>query len=319
MSDAPQLPRDRPFRFGIQAKPNTTRQALEDIARRAEDLGYSTLTMPDHFDDQFAPVPALQCAADATTTLRLGALVYDNDYKHPVVMAKELATMDVLSQGRVEIGLGAGWMESDYRASGIPYDPPGVRVSRFIEGLAVIKGALSPEPFSFAGEHYTITDYNGLPKPIQQLPPVLVGGGAPRVLKFAARNADIVGINGDLRTGKVDADVISSMSAEAVDQKIGWVTEAAAEAGRLDAIELNVRVFMNAITDDIRGATDFIAQMADQPPEMIAETPFALVGPPAKLIDDLLARRQRWGFSYVLVGQAELEDFAPVVAKLAGT
>lgn len=309
----------RPFRFGIQAKPTTSRQELQDLARRAEALGYSTLTMPDHFDDQFAPVPALQCAADATTTLRLGALVYDNDYKHPVVLAKELATMDVLSEGRVEIGLGAGWMETDYRASGIPYDPPGVRVGRFIEGLAVIKGALSPGPFSFTGDHYTITDYNGFPKPVQQLPPVLVGGGAPRVLKFAARHADIVGINGDLRTGKVDAAVIDSMSAAAVDDKLGWVVEAATDAGRLDAIELSVRVFMPAIADDVDAAIDFIAQVTDRSPEMISESPFALVGPPEKLADDLLARRERWGFSYVLVGQAELESFAPVVARLAGT
>jgi probable F420-dependent oxidoreductase len=312
-------PATRPFRFGVQVKPNTTRQALQELARRVEGLGYATLTMPDHFDDQFAPVPSLQCAADATTTLRLGALVYNNDYKHPVVLAKELATMDVLSDGRVEIGLGAGWMESDYAASGIPYDPPGVRVSRFMEGVAVIKGALSPGTFTLHGEHYTIIDYEGHPKPVQQLPPVLIGGGAPRVLKFAARHADIVGINADLRTGKIDGSTISSMSAEAVDERIRWVTEAATEAGRLDAIELNVRVFMNAITDDIRGATDFIAQLAHQPPDMIAETPFALVGPPTKLIDDLSARRQRWGFSYVIVGQDEFEDFAPVVAALAGT
>lgn len=318
MAQSP-LPVARPFRFGIQAKPTTTRHALQDLARRAEALGYATLTMPDHFDDQFAPVPALQCAADATTTLRLGALVYDNDYKHPVVLAKELATMDVLSDGRVEIGLGAGWMESDYVASGIPYDPPGVRVSRFIEGVAVIKSALSPGKFSFQGDHYTVTDYDGLPKPVQQLPPLLIGGGAPRVLKFAAHHADIVGVNADLRTGKVDGSTISSMSAQAVDEKIGWIAEAATEAGRLEAIELNVRVFMNAITDDVRGATDFIAQMAHQPPEMVAETPFALVGPPPKLIDDLRARRERWGFSYVIVGQDELEAFAPVVAALAGT
>jgi probable F420-dependent oxidoreductase len=313
------LPAARPFRFGVQVKPTTTGKALQELARRIEALGYATLTMPDHFDDQFAPVPALQCAADATTTLRLGALVFDNDYKHPVVLAKELATMDVLSDGRVEIGLGAGWMESDYAASGIPYDPPGVRVSRFIEALAVIEGALSPGKFSFQGEHYTISDYDGFPKPIQRLPPVLIGGGAPRVLKFAARHADIVGINADLRTGRIDGATINSMSAQAVDEKIRWVTDAATEAGRLDSIELNVRVFMNAITEDIRGATAFIAQMANQPPEMIAETPFALVGPAPKLIDDLRARRERWGFSYVLVGQDEFEDFAPVVAALAGT
>lgn len=312
------LPRDRPFRFGIQAKPNGSRRDLVELARKVEGLGYSALTMPDHFDDQLAPVPALQCAADATTTLRLGALVYDNDYKHPVVMAKELATMDVLSEGRVEIGLGAGWMESDYAASGIPYDPPGVRVSRFIEGLAVIKGALGPEPFSFQGEHYTITDYNGLPKPVQQLPPVLIGGGAPRVLKFAARNADIVGVNGDLRSGKVDGSVIDSMSAAAVDEKIGWITAAATEAGRLGAIELNVRVFMTAIGDDVNGATEFIAQMTSQTPELVAQTPFALIGPPPKLIDDLRARRERWGFSYVIVGQDDVEAFAPVVEALAG-
>ena len=133
MSSAP-----RPFRFGVQVNGTGTRQEWADLAQQVEGTGYSTLTMPDHFTGQLAPVPALQAAPDATSTLRLGALVYDNDYKHPVVLAKELATMDVLSDGRVEIGLGAGWMATDYEQSGIPYDPPGVRVSRFIEGLAVI-------------------------------------------------------------------------------------------------------------------------------------------------------------------------------------
>jgi probable F420-dependent oxidoreductase len=315
---ASRLPRDRPFRFGIQAKPTDSRARWVELARKAEALGYSTLTMPDHFDDQMAPVPALQCAADATSTIRLGALVYDNDYKHPVVLAKELATMDVLSDGRVEIGLGAGWMASDYAASGIAYDPPGVRISRFVEGLAVIRGALGPGPFSLAGEHYTITDYNGLPKPVQQLPPVLIGGGAPRMLKLAARNADIVGVNPDLHSGAIDRATLGSMSAEAVDQKIAWVTDAAVDAGRAEHIELNVRVFMVSITEDVSGATQLIADFARQPPEMITETPFALVGPPSKLIDDIVARRERWGFSYVIVGEDEVEQFAPVVAGLTG-
>ena len=132
-----------------------------DLARQVEDLGYSTFTMPDHFNQQLAPVPALMAAAAATERLRIGALVFDNDYKHPVVLAKELATMDVLSDGRLEIGIGAGWMASDYEASGIAYDPPGVRIDRFEEALAVIKGALAEGPFSFAGQHYTITDYDG--------------------------------------------------------------------------------------------------------------------------------------------------------------
>lgn len=312
--------RPRPFRFGIQSTTAGGRHGWVELARAAESLGYSTLTMPDHFTDQLAPVPALQCAADATTTLRLGALVYDNDYKHPVVLAKELATMDVLSDGRVEIGLGAGWQVSDYEQSGIAYDPPGVRIDRFLEGLAVIKGALGPEPFSFAGEHYTITGYNGLPKPVQQpAPPVLIGGGGPRVLRIAAREADIVGVNPALTAGVIDQHTFASATAESTDEKLAIVREAAEAAGRLDQIELNVRTFMVMVTDDVTGALETLSHFAGAPPEAVAESPYALVGPPSKLAEDLQARRERWGFSYVIVSQSDLEAFAPVVAELAGT
>ena len=309
----------RPFRFGVQANGTGSRQEWVDLARNVEANGYSTLTMPDHFSDQMAPVPALQCAADATSTLRLGALVYDNDYKHPVVLAKELATMDVLSDGRVEIGLGAGWMVSDYEQSGIPYDPPGVRVSRFIEGLAVIKGALGTGPFSFEGEHYTITDYDGTPRPVQSPPPILIGGGGPRVLKFAAREADIVGINATLTSGAVDASTFDTMTAQAVDQKVGVVRGAATEAGRFDDIEMNIRTFMVFVTDDVDQALGTLAEFTGAPREIIAESPFALVGPAEKIIDELQERRERWGFSYVIVGQNDVESFAPVVAALSGT
>jgi probable F420-dependent oxidoreductase len=309
----------RPFRFGVQVNATGDRREWTELARQVEDAGYATMTMPDHFTDQLAPVPALQCAADATTTLRLGALVHDNDYKHPVVLAKELATMDVLSDGRVEIGLGAGWMVSDYEQSGIPYDPPGIRVDRFIEGLAVIKGALGPGPFSFRGEHYTITEYDGLPKPVQSLPPVLIGGGGPRVLRFAAREADIVGINATLTSGAVDESTFASMTAAAVDEKVAIVRTAADEAGRTEAIEMNIRAFMVFVTDDESSAYDTLAQFTGAPVEVIRESPFALVGSPEKLIADLHARRERWGFSYVIVGQNDIEPFAPVVAALAGT
>lgn len=307
----------RPFRFGVQASGTGARAEWVDLARRVEAAGYSTLTMPDHLDGQLAPVPALQCAADVTTTLRLGALVYDNDYRHPVMLAKELATMDVLSDGRVEVGIGAGWTKTDYEQSGIPYDRPGVRIERMMEGLAVIKGAFGPDSFSFSGDHYTITDYNGLPKPLQVAPPVLIGGGGPRVLKLAAEHADIVGINPTLTSGAIDNSTFASMTPEAVDEKVAIVVNAAAAAGRADAIEMNIRAFMVFVTEDIDGALNTLAAFTGAPRPVIAASPFALVGPPLKLIDDLLERRERWGLSYIIVGQNDIEKFAPVVAALA--
>jgi probable F420-dependent oxidoreductase len=307
----------RPFRFGIQASSAPDRAGWIDLAKRAEANGFDVLTMPDHFTDQLAPVPALMAAADATTTLRVGALVFDNDYKHPVVLAKELATIDLLSDGRLEIGIGAGWMVSDYEQSGIPYDPPGVRVDRFVEGLAVMKGALMSGPFSFVGDHYTVTDYDGLPLPVQRpWPPILIGGGGPRVLRIAAREADIVGINATLTAGVVGPDAIASMTATAVDEKIDIVRSAAGE--RFDAIELNVRAFMVNVTEDRAGTIAGLAGMLGVDATMISETPFALIGTPAQMIEDLLARRERWGFSYIIVGAEDVDSFAPVVAALAG-
>jgi probable F420-dependent oxidoreductase len=307
----------RPFRFGVQASNSANRADWLDLARRCEDLGYSCLTMPDHFDNQLAPVPALMAAATATSQLRVGALVWDNDYKHPAVLAKELATMDLLSDGRLEIGIGAGWMISDYEQLGIPYDSAKVRIDRFVEGLEVIKGAMSDGPFSFSGSHYTITNYNGTPKPVQKPgPPILIGGGGKRVLGIAARHADIIGINATLAAGVIGPDAFSTMTAAAVDEKVA-IVEAAA-GGRMSDIEMNVRAFLVNITDDASAAAAAIAGMLGVEASMVEETPFALVGPPAKIIEDLQARRERWGFSYVIIGQAEVDAFAPVVAALHG-
>jgi probable F420-dependent oxidoreductase len=310
-------PAPRPFRFGVQASTAGSRAAWVDLARRVEANGYSVLTMPDHFDDQLAPVPALMTAADATSTLRVGALVWDNDYKHPVVLAKELATMDLLSEGRLEIGLGAGWMISDYERAGMRYDTAAVRIDRFEEGLQVIKGSLAEGPFSFAGNHYTISDFNGTPKPVQApCPPILIGGGGKRVLSIAARHADIVGINGTMHAGVVGPDAIATMTAEAVDAKVAVVHAAAGE--RMSQIEMSVRVFMVNVTEDPSGAMAGLSAALSVDASMIQATPFALIGPPSKLIDDLLERRERWGFSYIIVGANDVESFAPVVAALAG-
>lgn len=273
--------------------------------------------MPDHFDDQLAPVPALMCAADVTNDLRIGALVWDNDYKHPAVLAKELATMDLLSDGRLEIGIGAGWMISDYEHLGMPYDPAKVRIDRFVEGLHIIKGAMAPGPFSFKGDHYEISGYEGTPKPVQgPCPPILIGGGGKRVLSIAAREADIVGINGTMAAGVIGPDAISTMTAQAVDDKVAIVRHAA--ASRFDAIEMNVRAFLVNVTADRAQAVNGIAAMMGVDTAMVDETPFALVGSPAKIVEDLLARRERWGFSYIIVGAADVESFAPVVAELTG-
>jgi probable F420-dependent oxidoreductase len=287
------------------------------MARRIEELGYSTATMPDHFTPQLAPMPALQAIADATSTLRVGALVFDNDYKHPVVLAKELATMDLLSEGRVEVGLGAGWMATDYQQSGIAYDSPKVRVDRFEEAITVIKGCFAPGPFSFEGTHYQITNYDATPAPIQQPgPPLLIGGGGKRVLTIAAREADIIGINATLTAGEVGPDAFATMTADAVATKVQIVHEAA--GNRLDQIEMNIRVFMATVTNDAAGTISGLAQMLAVEPEMIENSPFALIGTVEQIVEKLIERRERWGFSYVIVGEENINDFAPVVSHLAG-
>jgi probable F420-dependent oxidoreductase len=304
-----------PFRFGVQVARPPRETTWAGFARHLESLGYATLTMPDHFDKQLAPLPALAAAATATERLRVGALVWANDYKHPVVMAKELATVDVVSDGRVEIGLGAGWMRTDYDAAGLAYDRPGLRIERMVEAVQVMKGLFADEPLAFSGAHYRV-QLDGWPKPVQRPhPPFLIGGGGKRMLAVAARHADIVGINPTLTSGTIDADALATMSAAAVDEKVGWVRAAA--AGR--DIELNVRTFFVEITDDRMGSAQRVADLIGFTPEQVLESPFTLIGTPQQLAHDLRQRRDRWGFSYVIVGVAEVDAFAPVVAELAGT
>ncbi len=310
----------KPFRFGVQLQRAGSGADWVEQARRVETHGYDVATMPDHFDAQFAPMPALQAILSATTTLRAGALVFDNDYRHPLLLAKELATMDVLSDGRVEIGLGAGWMISDYEQAGMEYDRAGVRIDRFVEGLAVIKGVMGAEPFSYDGQHYTVRDHDGFPKPVQAPhPPVIIGGGGPRVLGIAAREADIVGVNGTLHAGVIGPEAISTMTHDAVVDKVAIVADAARAAGRLDHIEMNVRTFFVSVTDDRDTQLGALAAMIGVDSQMIAESPFALVGDVDEICDTIVARREEFGFSYVIVGAGELDAFAPVVARLAGT
>jgi probable F420-dependent oxidoreductase len=275
--------------------------------------------MPDHFvGTELAPMVALSFAAAATETLRIGMLVLGNDYKHPAVVAKEAATLDLLSDGRLEFGLGAGWMVADYEALGIAYDAHSVRIERLAEALAVVKGAWGDAPFDFDGAHYDVRAYEGLPKPVQRpRPPIIVGGGGPKVLRLAGREADIVGINPILRAGEAGSDAARDTLGDATARKIGWVREGAGE--RFDELELQIRYFVAAITSDRRGLAEALAPGFGVSPDEALESGGVLVGTVDDVCDTLLARRAEWGVSYVVLGDDTFEAFAPVVARLAGT
>lgn len=313
MADTP-----RPFRFGIQCStpPDMSAKGWQNLARQIEDLGFHRLTVSDHLDDQLAPIAALMSAADATTQIRVGALVFCNDYRHPAVLAKEAATLDVLSNGRFELGLGAGWMVEDYHHAGIAMDKPSVRIARLEEAVQVMRGLLGPEPLHFHGEFYDVDGLAGTPKPLQRPLPVLIGGGGERVLRLAGRHADIVGLNPPLPNGRIDAAAGAAATAEATDQKIAWVREAAGE--RFDQIELHTRVHLALVTDDRQGMAEALAAGFGLTPQQALATPHALCGTVEEIVEDLLERRERHGISSIGLSLDAMESMAPVVAALAG-
>jgi probable F420-dependent oxidoreductase len=245
--------------------------------------------------------------------------VLGNDYKHPVVLAREAATLDLLSDGRVELGIGAGWMTADYEKAGLPLDKPSVRIARLAESIAVLKGLMADGEFSFRGDHYTITDLDGQPKPVQRPhPPIIVGGGGKKVLSLAAREADIVGVNANLRGGEpTTEDAAMSITGAATDEKLAWVREAAAD--RFDDIEIQTFVGFTHFTDDRRKLAEAMAPGFGVTPDEALATPVVLAGTIDEMTDDIVARRERWLMSYHVVNGDVIEQFAPIVAKLAGT
>lgn len=307
-----------PFRFGVQARGPVDADGWPALARRAEELGYATLSMADHFDDAMAAMPALAVAAAATRELRVGSLVFANDFRHPALLAKEAATLDVLSGGRFELGLGAGWQTSDYDRSGVVLDPPSVRIDRLGEAIEVVKAFFSGGPVRFEGVHYHVRDLEGTPLPVQRPhPPLLVGGGGKRILSLAGAQADIVGVNPNLAAGVIDQRAGPSATATATERKLAWIRDAA--GARFDTLELQTRVHLAMITDDRWALAQALAPALGLDPDDALVSPHAVAGTPDECVEHLRRTRDRFGISYVTWGSEVMEEMAPVVERLAGT
>lgn len=300
------------------------RTTLVRGAQTAESVGYSHLCIHDHILPQLAPIAVMTAVAMSTERLRLCPLVFNNDLRHPVVLAQELATLDLLSEGRVVVGIGAGWSEREYQALGIRFDAPGVRIERMLEAVAILRGFFADGAFSFSGRHYTITELDGQPKPFQrQAPPFLIGGTRRHVLRLAAREAGIVGL--DLRQ---DRDSLPDAFPARMDERIGWVRDAA--GARLEQLDLSVlRVLGDIVvtSEPGRAAAALARQLEGRTglsisADDILESPYTLIGSVSDLVAKIRRARERWGINSYLVGWFDdpgLPDIAPLVEQLAGT
>jgi probable F420-dependent oxidoreductase len=312
-----------PFRFSA-AMPRLTQpvSAWRAELRRIEDLGYSTVAISDHFTKGWVmePVVAMTAAAEATRHLRVQSLVLGNDYRHPALLHKALATLDVLSGGRVEIGLGAGWMASDYAAANIPLDPPGVRVDRLAEAIDVLKGLFGARPLTYDGKHYQISHLDGLPKPVQTPhPPLLVGGGGRRMLELAGAAADIVGINATMRPGASTGSALLDLTGDRMAAKIAIAKAAARAAGRdPESLRYQTSILSLSLTD-VPGSPPWVSSMAADvtDPAVLAASPAVLHGSVGSCVETLQRRREEFGLDYIHIG-GDPAAAAPIVARLAG-
>jgi probable F420-dependent oxidoreductase len=309
----------RPFRFGVSVWRATSRAEWGEKARKLEDLGYAVLTVPNHLADLVAPLPALVSAAEATTRLRVGTYVLNNDLRHPVLVAREAATVDLLTDGRFELGLGAGHMQSEYDQAGVRFDAAGTRVARLAEAVTIIKGLLRGEPVTFAGRHYRVTSHQIYPLPVQRPhPPVLIGGNGRQLLTLAAQEANIVGLTGfTLRRGGTAPD-FAGWKAAGIEERLQLIREAAGD--RYDSLELNALVQQVIVTDHRRrAAAELASRWTQLGPEEILQSPYVLVGTVDQMVEDLQVRRERLGISSYVVFEPYMDAFAPIVARLAGS
>lgn len=308
---------DRLIRFAAQVSEAPSGAEWTRLAQRMESLGYSGISMPDHLWAQLAPIPALAAVAVATSRPRITMAVLANDFRNPVMLAKEAATLDVLSGGRLDLGLGAGWREEEYRQAGIAFDRPATRIARLVEAVTIIKRLLEGEQVTFHGKYYDVENYELMPRPVQRpRPRLMLGGGAQRMLSTAAQHADIVSIATDNRhrTGPGQNE---NATLEAVERAIRWIAEAAPD--RVSLLELNVRVLHVNVGEDRSLSAAKSASAFGLPAEEVSRSPFCAVGSMRQVADHFRSVRDRLGVSYFTVSASAAEAMAPVVDCIAGT
>jgi probable F420-dependent oxidoreductase len=307
----------RPIQFLADARAPMDARALAERARRAEDAGFHALVVPDHLIDQMSPAPAMAVIAAATERLRIGAFVFNNDLRHPAVLAQDLATLDVLSGGRLDVAIGAGWNQAEYDAIGLELEPGPVRVSRLEEAVAVLKGCFGDEPLSFEGDHYRITDYDAGPRPVQRPhPPFMIGGGGRRILSLAAREAQIVGL------APTAAGNLPRFRLDTTRQQIAWVREAAGD--RFGELTLNAYTSFHplTITDDARGEARRVADSlreragVDLADDDVLDSAHLWIGSVDALVEKVLRLREELGISSFMLGDPD--EMLPIVERLAG-
>src|SRR5438093_3667981 len=298
----------KPFRFGVSIGKAGSRAEWVDKARKLEDLGYATLTVPDHLTALLAPIPALVSAAAATRSLRLRTNVLNNDFRHPVLLAREVATADLLTDGRFQLGLGAGYMRSEYDEAGLGFDPGGVRVERLAEAVAIVKRLLEGEQVTFAGRHYRVTGHTIHPLPVQRPhPPIIIGGNGFRLLTLAAQEADTVNLTGITFTRGGTMPDMSGWKVAGIDERMRVVREAAGQ--RFGRLELSAQLQRVIVTDRRREAAEELQQRWKQlSVEEILEAPYVLIGTVDEMVEALHARRDRWGISYFVTFEPAVRD-----------
>ena len=319
-----------PFRFGLQAYAPESGKQWRELARKAESTGFSSFHLADHIIgpgpalaatghpvQTVAAIPAMAVAAEATSTIKVGCRVLCVDYRNPVMLAKEVATLDFFSEGRLELGLGAGWLQGEYEAVGIPFDRAGVRLDRFEEVIGLLRASFAEGELNIDTTHVHAMGFEAVPKPFTKSgPPIMIGGGAQRILTIAGREADIVSLNFNNSSGKLGAEGIGSSTAEHTDQKIQWIRNGAGE--RFDQIEIEIAAYFTVVTPDGAGTRAKMAPMFGMTPEVFAEHPNVLIGSVDEICDRIVERRERFGISYTSFGASVMDSVIPVVERLSG-